>query len=170
MEHAGPRSPAGASDERGPAIATIVDLIEAGEIDLVINIPRGRGARSDGYEIRRAALRRGVPTMTNAAAAHAAVQAIANAPQEPGYRRHLPAGPAQPAWRPPRPTGGLWFLAGATVHAWRTHRDGCRVAGSCGGRTSLWEAMVRLTVEVPGWPGAAPGSSPCSSPSRRGAS
>jgi carbamoyl-phosphate synthase large subunit len=60
------------------AITTVVDLIEAGEIDLVINIPRGRGARSDGYEIRRAALRQGVPTMTNAAAAHAAVQAIAN--------------------------------------------------------------------------------------------
>ncbi len=60
-------------------ITTIVDLIEAGEIGMVINIPRGRGARSDGYEIRRAALRQGVPTMTNAAAAHAAVQAIANA-------------------------------------------------------------------------------------------
>ena len=60
------------------AVTTIVDLIEAGEIDMVINIPRGRGARSDGYEIRRAALRQGVPTMTNAAAAHAAVQAIAN--------------------------------------------------------------------------------------------
>jgi carbamoyl-phosphate synthase large subunit len=59
-------------------ITTVVDLIETGEIDLVINIPRGRGARSDGYEIRRAALRQGVPTMTNAAAAHAAVQAIAN--------------------------------------------------------------------------------------------
>jgi carbamoyl-phosphate synthase large subunit len=59
-------------------ITTVVDLIEAGEIDMVINIPRGRGARSDGYEIRRAALRQGVPTMTNAAAAHAAVQAIAN--------------------------------------------------------------------------------------------
>lgn len=60
-------------------VTTIVDLIEAGEIDLVINIPRGRGARSDGYEIRRAALRRHVPTMTNAAAAHAAVQAITGA-------------------------------------------------------------------------------------------
>ncbi|MFH1833517.1 MAG: hypothetical protein ABH877_00715, partial [bacterium] len=60
-------------------ITTVVDLIEAGAIDLVINIPRGRGARSDGYEIRRAALRRRVPTMTNAAAAHAAVQAIAGA-------------------------------------------------------------------------------------------
>ncbi len=58
---------------------TIVDRIEAGEIDLVINVPRGRGARTDGYEIRRAALQHGVPTMTNAAAAHAVVQAIAAA-------------------------------------------------------------------------------------------
>ncbi len=77
----GGRGP-GASTARAhapDAITTVVDLIEAGEIDLVINIPRGRGARSDGYEIRRAALRQGVPTMTNAAAAHAAVQAIAGA-------------------------------------------------------------------------------------------
>ena len=72
--------PAGASDgAQARRLTTIVDLIEGGEIDLVINIPRGRGARSDGYEIRRAAVRRGVPTMTNAAAAHAVVQAIANA-------------------------------------------------------------------------------------------
>ncbi len=69
--------------EGAPPIVTVVDLIEAGEVDLVINIPRGRGARADGYEIRRAALRRGVPTMTNAAAAHAAVQAIANARRNP---------------------------------------------------------------------------------------
>jgi carbamoyl-phosphate synthase large subunit len=68
-----------AGDESAPKVRTIVELIEAGEIDLVINIPRGRGARSDGYEIRRAALRHRVPTMTNAAAAHAAVQAIAGA-------------------------------------------------------------------------------------------
>jgi carbamoyl-phosphate synthase large subunit len=60
-------------------VVTIVDMIEAGDVDLVINIPRGRGARSDGYEIRRAALRHGIPAMTNAAAAHAAVQAIAGA-------------------------------------------------------------------------------------------
>jgi carbamoyl-phosphate synthase large subunit len=64
--------------DQEPPVTTIVDLIEAGQVDLVINVPRGRGARADGYEIRRAALRRGVPTMTNAAAAHAAVQAIAN--------------------------------------------------------------------------------------------
>lgn len=63
-------------------VVTIVDLIEAGAIDLVINVPRGRGARADGYEIRRAALQHGVPTMTNAAAAHAAVQAIAAASRD----------------------------------------------------------------------------------------
>ncbi len=71
------RAASGSAESAAP-VTTIVDLIEAGEIDMVINIPRGRGARSDGYEIRRAALRQGVPAMTNAAAAHAAVQAIAN--------------------------------------------------------------------------------------------
>ncbi|MCZ7661828.1 MAG: carbamoyl-phosphate synthase large subunit [Thermoleophilia bacterium] len=60
----------------GHDIVTIVDLIEAGEVDLVVNTPRGRGARADGYEIRRAALRRGVPAITTIAAAQAAVQAI----------------------------------------------------------------------------------------------
>ncbi len=74
---------AGGSEGAAP-ITTIVDLIEAGEVDLVINIPRGRGARADGYEIRRAAMRHGVPTMTNAAAAHAAVQAMAKARKSPG--------------------------------------------------------------------------------------
>jgi carbamoyl-phosphate synthase large subunit len=57
-------------------VATIVDLIEAGEVDLIINTPRGRGARTDGYEIRRAAVRRGITAITTMSAAQAAVQAI----------------------------------------------------------------------------------------------
>lgn len=78
--------PCGASEETAAQarVTTIVDLIEAGEVDLVINIPRGRGARADGYEIRRAALQKGIPTITTAAAAHAAVQAIAAARRGPG--------------------------------------------------------------------------------------
>jgi carbamoyl-phosphate synthase large subunit len=68
--------PARVAGDAAPFVPTIVDLIEAGAVDLVINTPRGRGARADGYEIRRVALRRGVPTMTTIAAAHAAVQAI----------------------------------------------------------------------------------------------
>ena len=39
----------------------VVDRIEAGEVDLVINTPTGSGARADGYEIRRAAVARGHP-------------------------------------------------------------------------------------------------------------
>ena len=34
----------------------VVERIEAGEVDLVINTPTGSGARADGWEIRRAAI------------------------------------------------------------------------------------------------------------------
>ena len=42
----------------------VVERIEAGEVDLVINTPTGSGARADGYEIRRAAVGRGIPCIT----------------------------------------------------------------------------------------------------------
>ena len=61
------------------SVHTIVDLIEAGEVDLVINTPRGRGARADGYEIRRAAVRHGIPAITTMAAAQAVAEAVAAA-------------------------------------------------------------------------------------------
>jgi carbamoyl-phosphate synthase large subunit len=54
----------------------VVNLVESGEIVLVINTPFGRGARSDGYEIRTTALRKGVPMITTLAGASAAVSAI----------------------------------------------------------------------------------------------
>jgi len=54
----------------------VVSAIAEGRIDLVVNTPLGRGARSDGYEIRRAALERGVPCVTTMAGASAAVSAI----------------------------------------------------------------------------------------------
>ncbi len=57
----------------------VVNLIESGEIVLVVNTPFGRGARSDGYEIRTTALRKGVPSITTLAGASAAVSAIAAA-------------------------------------------------------------------------------------------
>ena len=56
----------------------VVERIEAGEVDLVINTPTGSGARADGYEIRRAAVARGIPcitTMTGASAAQRAIRA-----------------------------------------------------------------------------------------------
>jgi carbamoyl-phosphate synthase large subunit len=56
----------------------VVDRIEAGDVDMVINTPTGSGARSDGDEIRRAAIARGIPcitTMTGASAAQRAIRA-----------------------------------------------------------------------------------------------
>jgi carbamoyl-phosphate synthase large subunit len=54
----------------------VVDRIDAGEVDLVINTPTGSGARADGYEIRRAAVGRGIPCITTMSGASAAQRAI----------------------------------------------------------------------------------------------
>jgi len=53
---------------------TAPDLIAAGEVALVVNSPRGRGARADGAYIRRAANVHRIPCLTTAAAALAAAE------------------------------------------------------------------------------------------------
>ena len=53
------------------------DWIDRGDVDLVINTPTGTAARSDGYEIRRAAVARGIPCITTIAGGMAAARAIA---------------------------------------------------------------------------------------------
>ncbi|MGH7358874.1 MAG: carbamoyl-phosphate synthase large subunit, partial [Candidatus Rokuibacteriota bacterium] len=58
---------------------TVVDLVRRRRIDLVVNTPDGRGARSDGYLIREAALLARVPCVTTVSGAAAAVEAIARA-------------------------------------------------------------------------------------------
>jgi len=63
----------------GDGSPNVVDLIEAGEIDLIINTPTGSGARADGWEIRRAAIARGIPCITTLSGGHAAARAIAAA-------------------------------------------------------------------------------------------
>jgi carbamoyl-phosphate synthase large subunit len=63
----------------GEGSPNVVDRIEAGEIALVINTPTGSGARADGWEIRRAAVARGIPCITTLAGGHAAARAIAAA-------------------------------------------------------------------------------------------
>jgi carbamoyl-phosphate synthase large subunit len=59
----------------------VVDWIERGDVDIVINTPTGRGARTDGWEIRRAAIARGVPCLTTLSAGVSAARAIARARQ-----------------------------------------------------------------------------------------
>jgi carbamoyl-phosphate synthase large subunit len=59
---------------------TIVERILAGQVDLIVNTPFGSpgqsGPRLDGYEIRTAAVRRGIPCITTTAGLAAAVQGI----------------------------------------------------------------------------------------------
>jgi carbamoyl-phosphate synthase large subunit len=63
--------------EAGAAAArTVVDLIREGEIDLVVNTPFGRGARTDGYFIRTAAAQAGIPCVTTVPGVLAAVRGI----------------------------------------------------------------------------------------------
>ena len=54
----------------------IVDLINAGEIDIVVNTPSGRSARADGYEIRAAAVTADKALFTTIAVLGAAVSAM----------------------------------------------------------------------------------------------
>jgi carbamoyl-phosphate synthase large subunit len=56
---------------------TVVDKILAGDVDMIINTPYGNsGPRVDGYEIRAAAVSRGIPCITTVQGAAAAVQGI----------------------------------------------------------------------------------------------
>ena len=66
-----------ASEGIGPyGEKTIVDLLNSGEINLVINTPVGRGTRADGWAIRTAAIQRSIPCITTTAGFNAAVAGI----------------------------------------------------------------------------------------------
>ena len=61
----------------GRPAASAVDLLKAGEVDMVINTPYGNsGPRVDGYEIRSAAVSNNIPCVTTVQGASAAVQGI----------------------------------------------------------------------------------------------
>jgi carbamoyl-phosphate synthase large subunit len=80
----------------------VVDYIRNREVDLVINTPTGSGARSDGYEIRTAAVRQGIPcvtTMTGASAAARAIFAQRERSAEPRSLQELHDRQADPSHR-----------------------------------------------------------------------
>ena len=64
------------SEKELPGDKSAVDLIESGEINLVINTPFGRDSRKDGWFIRSAAVARGVPCITTIPGFRAAVSGI----------------------------------------------------------------------------------------------
>jgi carbamoyl-phosphate synthase large subunit len=79
----------------------VLDLIRKRRCDLVINTPTGSGARADGYEIRTAAVRHGIPCVTTMTGATAAARAIAAGRQGDAEVRslqeiHAPARAPQP--------------------------------------------------------------------------
>jgi len=55
---------------------TIVEMLNAGDISLVINTPVGRGTRADGWAIRTASVQRSIPIITTTAGFSAAVEGI----------------------------------------------------------------------------------------------
>jgi carbamoyl-phosphate synthase large subunit len=72
----------------------VVHLVRRRGVDLVVNTPEGRNARTDGYAIREAAVVARVPCITTLAVARAAVEAIENALAEPAQtlqERHAQA-------------------------------------------------------------------------------
>jgi carbamoyl-phosphate synthase large subunit len=73
--------PAEKLNKIGDGSPHVVDWIERGDVDLVVNTPTGFGARTDGWEIRRAAVARGIPCLTTLSGGLAAARAIAAARQ-----------------------------------------------------------------------------------------
>jgi carbamoyl-phosphate synthase large subunit len=71
--------PAERLNKIGEGSPHVLDWIERGDVDLVLNTPTGFGARTDGYEIRRAAVMHGIPCLTTLSAGVSAARAIASA-------------------------------------------------------------------------------------------
>ncbi|GHF28010.1 carbamoyl-phosphate synthase large chain [Amycolatopsis deserti] len=65
------------SEGSAPGEPNVVEVITAGEVDMVINTPYGNsGPRIDGYEIRTAAVSRDIPCITTVQGAAAAVHGV----------------------------------------------------------------------------------------------
>jgi carbamoyl-phosphate synthase large subunit len=87
----------------------VVERIESGGVDLVINTPTGSGARADGWEIRRAAVARGIPCITTMSGASAAKRAIQ------AYRSDAPSVVSLQELHPSRRRPGVANAAGDGV-------------------------------------------------------
>jgi carbamoyl-phosphate synthase large subunit len=87
----------------GEGSPNVLDEIERGEVRLVVNTPVGTGARVDGWEIRSAAVARGIPCVTTMTGAMAAARAIGAARRGEApvislqELQHVPAAPPRVA-------------------------------------------------------------------------
>ena len=74
-----PEHPIEIQHAAGSVGKNVVELIEEGQIDLILNTPNSRGSRSDGYSIRAAAIAADIPqytTMTEFSAVLLAIEAV----------------------------------------------------------------------------------------------
>jgi carbamoyl-phosphate synthase large subunit len=71
--------PAQPINKIGEGSPHVVDWIERGDVNLIVNTPTGSGARTDGWEIRRSAIAHGIPCLTTLSAGVSAARAIAQA-------------------------------------------------------------------------------------------
>ena len=74
-----PDEPVEVYHAEGSVGKNVVELIEEGIIDMVLNTPNSRGSRSDGYAIRAAAIAADIPqftTMTEFSAVLMAIEAV----------------------------------------------------------------------------------------------
>ncbi|MEM6691635.1 MAG: carbamoyl phosphate synthase large subunit, partial [Planctomycetota bacterium] len=61
----------------------LIDYLKNGDVQLIINTPSGKGARTDEGKIRAAAVQHGVPCITTAEAAQAAVDSMLATREKP---------------------------------------------------------------------------------------
>ncbi len=97
--------PVRALSKIGEGSPNVLEEIERGEVRLVVNTPVGTGARADGWEIRSAAVARGIPCITTMTGAMAAARAIAAARRGPAAvisLQELQHAPASAPAAPPR--------------------------------------------------------------------
>jgi carbamoyl-phosphate synthase large subunit len=81
--------PVGAINKISQGSPHILDAMEAGRIDLMINTPLGSQAHSDGAKIRSKAHQLGIPIVTTMSAAMATVQGIESLHKKPLKVRSL---------------------------------------------------------------------------------
>jgi carbamoyl-phosphate synthase large subunit len=64
------------SEGHADGAQTSLELINSGEVSLIINTPLGRGTRQDGWLIRTAAIQKNIPCITTISGFKAAVAGI----------------------------------------------------------------------------------------------
>ena len=151
----------------------VVDWIERGDVDLVINTPTGTAARTDGYEIRRAAIARGVPCITTITGGMAAARAIAvGAHRDAGRCARCRSCTAPTGRRRSRERGKQACPCEfASRNARRPDARAVRAPAAAGGRRARRHGAVRRARASPTRTGRRPtrASSRCSPPPSAGA-